>query len=93
MTGEVRLVHTIATVTEGEAASAAPTAGARAGAAPAGAPRVSPSDIRLHPNGKFVYSSNRLGGGRDSIAVFAVDTSSGRLNRVEVVPTGGQGQR
>jgi 6-phosphogluconolactonase (cycloisomerase 2 family) len=88
MTGEVRLVHTVATVAGGESAPAAP-----AGAAPAAAPRVSPSDIRLHPNGKFVYSSNRLGGGRDSIAVFSVDTSSGRLTRVEVVPIGGQGQR
>lgn len=92
-TGDVRLVHTIATVAESEPAIAAPPAGAPAGAAPAGAPRVSPSDIRLHPNGKFVYSSNRLGGGRDSIAVFSVDTTSGRLTRVEVVPIGGQGQR
>ena len=29
----------------------------------------------------------------DSIAVFAVDAGSGRLNRVEVVETGGSGQR
>jgi 6-phosphogluconolactonase len=92
-TGDVRHIQTIATVAEGEPPPAAPAPGAVAGAAPAGPARVSPSDIRLHPNGKFVYSSNRVGGGRDSIAVFAVDAASGRLMRVEVVPTGGNGQR
>jgi 6-phosphogluconolactonase (cycloisomerase 2 family) len=29
----------------------------------------------------------------DSIAVFAIDAGTGRLSRVEVVPTGGAGQR
>ena len=53
-------------------------------------PRVAPSDIRIHPNAKFVYSANR---GDDSIAVFAIDEGTGRLNRVEVVKTGGQGPR
>lgn len=53
-------------------------------------PRVQPSNIRLHPNAKFVYSANR---GDDSIAVFAVDEVTGRLTRVDVVKTGGQGPR
>jgi 6-phosphogluconolactonase len=76
-TGDVRLVQTIATVPEG---------------APAGAPRVSPADIRIHPNAKFLYSSNRAAM-NDSIAIFAIDANTGRLNRVDVVPTGGAGQR
>ena len=93
-TGEVRLVQTIATVPEGESAPPAAPAGAPpAGAAPAGAPRVSPSDIKLHPNARFLYSSNRVFGGRDSMAIFAIDASTGRLTRVDVVETGGSGQR
>jgi 6-phosphogluconolactonase len=53
-------------------------------------PRVAPSDIRIHPNAKFVYSANR---GDDSVAVFAIDEGTGRLTRIEVVKTGGQGPR
>jgi len=53
-------------------------------------PRVAPSNIRMHPNGKFVYSANR---GDNSIAVFAIDESTGRMARVEVVKTGGLGPR
>lgn len=53
-------------------------------------PRVSPTDIRIHPNAKFVYSQNR---GDDSTAVFAIDEGTGRLTRIEVVKTGGQGPR
>jgi 6-phosphogluconolactonase len=34
------------------------------------------AEIALHPNGKFLYGSNR---GHDSIAVFAVDQKTGRL--------------
>lgn len=44
------------------------------------------AEIRLHPNGRFVYASNR---GHDSLAVFARDTVSGRLARIEIVPCGG----
>jgi 6-phosphogluconolactonase len=53
-------------------------------------PRVAPSNIRMHPNGKFVYSANR---GDNSIAIFAIDEGTGRMNRVDVVKTGGQGPR
>lgn len=34
------------------------------------------ADIRVHPSGKFLYASNR---GHDSIAIFAIDASTGRL--------------
>ena len=42
--------------------------------------------IRLAPSARFLYASNR---GHDSIAVFAVDPSSGRLAFVQHVATGG----
>ena len=45
------------------------------------------AEVRVHPNGKFVYGSNR---GHDSIAVFSVEPASGRLTLVEIVPTGGR---
>jgi len=48
------------------------------------------SEIRVHPNGRFVYSANR---GHNSIAVFARDAASGALVQVEIVPTGGQQPR
>jgi 6-phosphogluconolactonase len=53
-------------------------------------PRVAPSNIRMHPNGKFIYSANR---GDDSIAIVAIDEGTGRMNRLDVVKTGGQGPR
>jgi 6-phosphogluconolactonase len=40
----------------------------------------SASEIRVHPNGKFVYSANR---GHDTISVFAFDESNGRLSFIE----------
>jgi 6-phosphogluconolactonase len=48
------------------------------------------AEIRLSPDGGFVYGSNR---GHDSIAVFARDAVTGRLNLVEIVPTGGKHPR
>jgi 6-phosphogluconolactonase len=53
-------------------------------------PRVAPSDIHLHPNGKFVYGSNR---GDDSIAVFQIDEGTGMLTRVDVAKTQGANPR
>jgi len=44
------------------------------------------AEIRLHPNGRFVYGSNR---GHDSLAVFAREPATGRLTPVELVPSGG----
>ncbi len=38
------------------------------------------SEIRVHPNGKFVYAANR---GHDTITVFAVDQTKGELKLVQ----------
>ena len=43
--------------------------------------------IKIHPNGKFLYASNR---GHDSIAVFAINDKTGKLNPVDFFPTGGR---
>jgi len=48
------------------------------------------ADIHISPNGKFLYGSNR---GHDSIVVFKIDETTGRLNFVEHVPTGGKTPR
>ncbi len=48
------------------------------------------AEIRVHPNGKFVYASNR--GAFDSIAVFAVN-ADGTLQIVEIMPSGGHHPR
>jgi 6-phosphogluconolactonase len=44
------------------------------------------AEVRVHPNGRFVYGSNR---GHDSLAVFARTPETGLLTRVEIVPCGG----
>ncbi len=46
--------------------------------------------IQIAPSGRFLYASNR---GHDSVAVFAIDPPSGRLTRVEIVPSGGRTPR
>ncbi|MEO7798488.1 MAG: lactonase family protein, partial [Opitutaceae bacterium] len=48
------------------------------------------AEVRVHPNGKFVYGSNR---GHDSIAVFAREEKTGLLSLLEIVPCGGQHPR
>lgn len=48
------------------------------------------AEIRLSPDGRFVYGSNR---GHDSLAVFARDAASGQLRLVEIVPSGGKHPR
>lgn len=54
---------------------------------PLGTPSTnSTAEIVVHPNGRYVYASNR---GHDSIAVFAVDARTGRLTLVANTPTGG----
>jgi len=52
--------------------------------------RNSCSEIRIHPDGRFVYAANR---GPNSIAVFTRDLTTGALARVEVVATGGRNPR
>jgi len=46
--------------------------------------------VRVHPNGRFVYGSNR---GPDTIAVFRFEEGTGRLSLVEIVPCGGPNPR
>ena len=48
------------------------------------------AEIRIHPNGKFLYASNR--GAFDSLAVFAVN-ADGTLQLVEILPSGGSHPR
>ncbi len=38
------------------------------------------SEIRVHPSGRFVYAANR---GHDTVTVFSVDQSTGKLTLVE----------
>ncbi|MFG0263244.1 MAG: lactonase family protein, partial [Novipirellula sp. JB048] len=38
------------------------------------------SEVRVHPNGKFVYAANR---GHDTITAFKVDPTSGELSLIE----------
>lgn len=83
-TGEAKLFETVRTVPDNLFAAAD---------SPPGPARVSPSDIRMHPNGRFVYASNRGTGTPDTIAIFAIDTATGKLTRIDVVETGGSGHR
>jgi 6-phosphogluconolactonase len=48
------------------------------------------AEISVDAQGKFLYASNR---GDDSIAVFGIDPSSGKLSFMERVPTGGKTPR
>ena len=53
---------------------------------PGGVDKGSTAECLVHPNGKWVYVSNR---GHNSIAVFEIDQSSGQLKRVQIELTGG----
>jgi 6-phosphogluconolactonase len=48
------------------------------------------AEIEIHPNGKFLYASNR---GHDSIVVYAIDPKKGTLTQVADVPSGGKEPR
>lgn len=50
----------------------------------------STAETQVHPNGHFVYVSNR---GHNSIAVFRVSQKTGRLERVEIESTRGKTPR
>src|SRR5713101_3815518 len=52
--------------------------------------RNAPADIRVHPNGKFVYGGNR---GHDSIAILRIEEATGRMTLVDIVPAGGSNSR
>lgn len=48
------------------------------------------AEIVIHPNGKFLYTSNR---GHDSIALFSIDPHTGALTAVDHFPTQGKAPR
>jgi len=48
------------------------------------------AEIEVHPNGKFVYGSNR---GHDSIVVYKRDSESGKLTFLQHAPCGGKTPR
>ena len=48
------------------------------------------AEVAVHPNGRFVFGSNR---GHDSIATWRVDAVSGQLTLIGHTPTGGQTPR
>ena len=52
--------------------------------------RNSPSDIRIHPNGKFVYASNR---GHDSLVIVRIEEETGKMIPVDIVSTLGGNPR
>ena len=48
------------------------------------------AEVQVHPNGHFVYGSNR---GHDSIAMFKVDGATGKLTAGGYFPSGGKSPR
>jgi len=48
------------------------------------------AEIAVHPNGKFLYASNR---GHDSISMFRIDSNTGTLTPAGHVPTQGKTPR
>lgn len=48
------------------------------------------AEVVVHPSGRFLYGSNR---GHDSLAVFTIDTNTGKLIAVGHQPTGGKTPR
>lgn len=52
--------------------------------------RRSTAECLVHPNGRFLYVSNR---GHDSIACYSIDQASGMLSLIEIEKTGGREPR
>lgn len=50
----------------------------------------STAEVVVHPNGRFLFGSNR---GHNTIVIFAVDAATGRLTLVEHQPTQGKSPR
>jgi 6-phosphogluconolactonase len=50
----------------------------------------SAAEVAIHPNRKFLYTSNR---GDDSIAVFAIDRATGKLTFLQRISSGGKAPR
>src|SRR5204862_6766693 len=53
-------------------------------------PNYSTAEVEVHPNGKFLFGSNR---GHNSIVAFAIDENTGRLAYLENVATQGKTPR
>ena len=51
---------------------------------------TSTAEIQVHPNGRFLYGSNR---GANTLVVYRIEEKSGQLTYVESVPTLGQTPR
>lgn len=52
---------------------------------------VGAADIHIAPDGKFLYASNR--GEANDIAIYAIDTSTGKLSHLTNQPAEGRGPR
>jgi len=52
--------------------------------------RRSTAEVVVHPNGKFLYGSNR---GHDSLVIYAIDPIHGRLSLIGFQPSGGKEPR
>ena len=52
--------------------------------------RRSTAECLVHPNGRFVYVSNR---GHDSIAAYRISSDDGRVSLIEIQKTGGEEPR
>lgn len=52
---------------------------------------IEDAEVAVHPNGKFLYASNR--GDGNSIAIYAIDPAKGTLTLVEITPTQGKTPR
>lgn len=50
----------------------------------------SAAEIAVHPNGRFLYASNR---GDSTIALFHIDSAKGTLTAIDRTPTGGKTPR
>ena len=50
----------------------------------------STAEVTVHPNGKYLYGSNR---GHNSIVVYAIDAKTGQLRQIENTPTQGRAPR
>ncbi|MCX6238746.1 MAG: lactonase family protein [Bacteroidia bacterium] len=48
------------------------------------------AEIEVYPNGKFLYASNR---GHESLAVFAINNTTGKISLLECIPTLGHSPR
>jgi 6-phosphogluconolactonase len=59
-------------------------------ASPGGTAKNFPADLHVSPSGRFLYGSNR---GDNTIAVFAIDASSGQLTAMQQVSTAGDWPR